>query len=59
LPITLNRKDMASYGLNSADVSELVETAVNGCVVSEIVLGQQTFDLLVRLDEPSATISKN
>jgi len=52
LPITPNRKDMASYGLNSADVSELVETAVNGRVVSEIVLGQQTFDLLVRLDEP-------
>ena len=52
LPITPDRKAMASYGLNSADVSELVETAVNGRVVSEIVLGQQTFDLLVRLDEP-------
>jgi HME family heavy-metal exporter len=43
---------MASYGLNSADVSELVETAINGRVISEIVLGQQTFDLLVRLDDP-------
>jgi HME family heavy-metal exporter len=52
LPITPDRKAMASYGLNSADVSELVETAVNGRVISEIVLGQQTFDLLVRLDEP-------
>jgi HME family heavy-metal exporter len=52
LPITPDRKAMASYGLNSADVAELVETAVNGRVVSEIVLGQQTFDLMLRLDEP-------
>ena len=52
LRINLDRKALASYGLNSADVNELVETAMNGRVVSEIVLGQQKFDLLVRLDDP-------
>ncbi|MGA2797259.1 MAG: efflux RND transporter permease subunit [Thermoguttaceae bacterium] len=52
LQINLNRKALASYGLNSAEVNEQVETAMNGRVVSEIVLGQQKFDLLVRLDDP-------
>ncbi|MCE5267471.1 MAG: efflux RND transporter permease subunit [Planctomycetaceae bacterium] len=49
--ITPDRKSLASYGLNSADVNELVETAMNGRVVSEIVLGERKFDLLVRLDD--------
>ena len=52
LRINLDRKALASYGLNSADVNELVETAMNGRVVSELVLGQRKFDLLVRLDDP-------
>jgi HME family heavy-metal exporter len=33
-------------------VNDLVETAMNGRIVSEVLLGQRTFDLLVRLDEP-------
>lgn len=51
LRIDLDRKALASYGLNSADVNELVETAMNGRVVSELVFGQRKFDLLVRLDD--------
>ena len=51
LCINLDRKALASFGLNSGDVNELMETAMNGRVVSEIVLGQQKFDLLVRLDD--------
>jgi len=52
LRINLNRDNLAANGLNSADVNELVETALNGRVVSEIVLGERKFDLLVRLDDP-------
>ncbi|MGD0518486.1 MAG: efflux RND transporter permease subunit [Thermoguttaceae bacterium] len=52
LPIIPNRKALAAYGLNSADVSRQLETALNGRVVSEIVMGQRKFDLLVRLDDP-------
>jgi len=52
LRINLDRDALASNGLNSADVNELVETAMNGRVVSEIVLGERKFDLLVRLDDP-------
>lgn len=52
LRINLDRDALATSGLNSADVNELVETAMNGRVVSEIVLGERKFDLLVRLDDP-------
>lgn len=52
LRIDLNRKALATHGLNSDDVNELVETAMNGRVISEIVQGERKFDLLVRLDDP-------
>ncbi len=52
LRVELDRHRLATYGLNSKDVNEVVQTAMNGDVVSEVVLGQQKFDLLVRLDDP-------
>ena len=50
--VELDRKQLAYQGLNSSYVNEFIETAMNGRVVSEIVQGQRTFDLVVRLDEP-------
>ena len=52
LRIEVDRDRLLQYGLTPADVNEYVETAMNGEVVSEVLLGQRTFDLLVRLDEP-------
>lgn len=51
LQIQLDRDQLARYGLTSNFVNEFVETAMNGRVVSEIVLGERKFDLLVRLDD--------
>jgi HME family heavy-metal exporter len=51
LQINLNRERLAYYGLNSNAVNELVEVAMNGRVVSEIIEGQRKFDLVVRLDD--------
>jgi len=51
LRVNLNREALASYGLNSSDVNELIETAMNGRVVSELVMGERKFDLLVRLSD--------
>ncbi len=51
LRIELDRDALVQYGLRPADVMELVETAMNGQVVSHVLLGQRTFDLVVRLDE--------
>ena len=52
LRIELDRDRLLLYGLTPAEVNEFIETGMNGDVVSEVLLGQQTFDLLVRLDEP-------
>jgi Cu/Ag efflux pump CusA len=49
--IKLRRDQLASYGMHSQYVNEFVETAMNGKVVSEVLLGQQTFDMVVRLDD--------
>ncbi|MBN2477251.1 MAG: efflux RND transporter permease subunit [Pirellulales bacterium] len=52
LRIALDRDRLAYYGLTPGDVNELVETAMHGRVVSQVLVGQRTFDLLVRFDEP-------
>ncbi|MCO8121643.1 efflux RND transporter permease subunit [Stieleria sp. TO1_6] len=51
LRIELDRDALVRYGLQPADVMELVETAMNGQVVSQVLMGQRTFDLVLRLDE--------
>lgn len=42
---------LKQYGLRRADVTEFVETAMSGHVVSEVVEGQRKFDLVIRLQE--------
>ncbi len=51
LRIELLRDKLFQYGLTPADVNEMLETAMNGNVVSEVLLDQRTFDLLVRLKD--------
>ncbi len=52
LRIQVDGEKLKTFGLVREDINEFVETAMNGNVVSEVLLGQRTFDLLVRLDEP-------
>ncbi|TWT92996.1 efflux RND transporter permease subunit [Neorhodopirellula pilleata] len=52
LRIELNRKALTQNGLRPANVMELIETAMNGQVISQVLLGQRTFDLMIRMDEP-------
>jgi len=51
LRIELDRDKLLLHGLTPAEVNEYIETAMNGQVVSEVLIGQRTFDLLIRLDE--------
>ncbi|TWT34854.1 efflux RND transporter permease subunit [Blastopirellula retiformator] len=52
LRIEADGNALERYGLRRMDVNEFVETAMQGEVVSQVLDGQRTFDLLVRLDEP-------
>lgn len=51
LRIEVDRDKLLLNGLTVNDVNEFVETAMNGEVVSEVLIGQRQFDLLVRLEE--------
>jgi len=51
LQITLDRDALARLGLTTDYVNEFIETAMNGRIVSEVVLGERKFDLVVRLDD--------
>ena len=51
LRIELDRDKLEQYGLTPVNVNEYVETAMQGEVVSEVLIGQRTFDLLVRMEE--------
>ncbi|HEX6985804.1 MAG TPA: efflux RND transporter permease subunit, partial [Planctomycetaceae bacterium] len=52
LRVEVDRAAIARYGLRPADITSFVRTAMSGDVVSEVLLGQRTFDLIVRLDDP-------
>ncbi|MCA9212468.1 MAG: efflux RND transporter permease subunit [Planctomycetales bacterium] len=51
LRIELDRDKLLLYGLTPVEVNDFIETAMNGQIVSEVLLGQRTFDLMIRLDE--------
>jgi CzcA family heavy metal efflux pump len=56
IQIQVNRAAAARYGLQVGELSETIETALNGRVVSQVLEQQQTFDLLVWL-QPEARSS--
>ncbi|MDQ6736865.1 MAG: CusA/CzcA family heavy metal efflux RND transporter, partial [Gemmatimonadota bacterium] len=49
LTVTADRERLARYGLNVADVNGLIEAAVGGVAATQVVQGEQTYDLVVRL----------
>ena len=51
--IQFDRSAAARYGLTVGQISEIVETALNGRVVSQVLEQQQLFDLLVWLEDGS------
>ncbi|MCC7474414.1 MAG: efflux RND transporter permease subunit [Pirellulales bacterium] len=52
LRIEADGHELERHGLRRLDVNELVALAMQGEVVSEVLDGQRTFDLVMRLDEP-------
>jgi CzcA family heavy metal efflux pump len=55
LHIELRADDLAFHGLTRAYVANVLQTALQGEVVSQVLEGQRRFDLLVRLEEDYRT----
>lgn len=55
LHIRLRSEDLAIHGVTRAYVARILQTALQGEVVSQILDGQRRFDLLVRLEEQYRT----
>ncbi|MFZ1682894.1 MAG: CusA/CzcA family heavy metal efflux RND transporter [Candidatus Zixiibacteriota bacterium] len=51
LTIEPDRAQIARYGLNIAEVQEVIEAAVGGAAVGQVFEGDRRFDLVVRLPE--------
>lgn len=51
--IQLLRKETAKLGLIPGEITQTLETALNGTVVSQILDQQKTFDIFMRLDDKS------
>ncbi len=51
LTIKLNRRALSRYGINVADVQEIVEIAIGGKDAGKVFEGDRRFDLVVRLPE--------
>ncbi len=51
LHVRLNRQKAAQYGVMVGEVAEYIEMALNGKVVTQILDGQQSFDVVLRLSD--------
>ena len=51
LNISIDRPQAARFGINVSDVQDAVETAVGGKAVSQVLQGEQRYDLVVRYQQ--------
>jgi cobalt-zinc-cadmium resistance protein CzcA len=51
LNFTIDRRQAARFGVNVTDVQDAIETAVGGKAVSQVLQGEQRYDLVVRYQE--------
>jgi cobalt-zinc-cadmium resistance protein CzcA len=52
LNLTVDRRQAARYQINVADIQDAIETAVGGKAVSQVLQGEQRYDLVVRYQAP-------
>ncbi len=53
LAIEIDRKAVARFGINLADVQDVVRTALSGTQAGELFTGDRRFPIIVRLPEPA------
>jgi len=52
LDLIIDRKQVARFGINVADIQDAVQTAVGGNAVSQVLINEQRYDVVVRYQEP-------
>ncbi|MDR3719688.1 MAG: CusA/CzcA family heavy metal efflux RND transporter [Bryobacteraceae bacterium] len=52
LNFTMDRRQAARFGINVADIQDAIQTAVGGNAVSQVLLGEERYDVVVRYQAP-------
>jgi cobalt-zinc-cadmium resistance protein CzcA len=52
LNLVVDRQQVARFGINVADIQDAIETAVGGKAVSQVLQGEQRYDLVARYQAP-------
>jgi cobalt-zinc-cadmium resistance protein CzcA len=52
LDVTIDRRQAARFGINVTDIQDAVTTAVGGNAVTQVLIGEQRYDVVVRYQEP-------
>jgi cobalt-zinc-cadmium resistance protein CzcA len=52
LDFIIDRRQAARFGINVADIQDAVQTAVGGNAVSQVLLGEERYDVVVRYQAP-------
>jgi heavy metal efflux system protein len=52
LDLSIDRRMAARFGINMADIQDAVQTAVGGNAVSQVLIGEQRYDVVVRYQGP-------
>jgi cobalt-zinc-cadmium resistance protein CzcA len=52
LDLTIDRRQAARFGINVTDIQDAIQTAVGGNAVSQVLIGEQRYDVAVRYLEP-------
>jgi len=58
IQVRVDRARAARYGLNVADVQDVIESALGGKQVTQMWEGEQRFGVAVRLEEPERTLTR-
>ncbi len=52
LDLTIDRRQAARFGVNVTDIQDAIQTAVGGNAVSQVLIGEQVYDVVVRYQAP-------
>src|SRR5471030_3009733 len=58
LNLTVDRRQAARFGINVADIQDATQTAVGGNAVSQVLIGEQRYDVVVRYQAPYRNTAK-